>query len=128
MNKEIKKEWIAALKSGEYEQGTGLLHYEQDDEIKYCCLGVLCDLAVKKGIIKPPGTVKYNFSDQTAYYYGTGEHKIVSVLPTEVANWAEITQDGHFYENHGEVIKSLATINDDGANFEEIAKIIEEKF
>ena len=41
MNKEVKQAWIKALRSGEYEQGTGYLRSEDN---KFCCLGVLCDI------------------------------------------------------------------------------------
>ncbi len=37
MDPELKAKWIAALRSGEYEQTTGQLH----SGIGYCCLGVL---------------------------------------------------------------------------------------
>jgi hypothetical protein len=46
MNSEIKKAWVEALRSGEYEQGFGALNITG----KYCCLGVLCDLAAKRGM------------------------------------------------------------------------------
>lgn len=39
MDKERKAKWVAALRSGEYEQGSGILH--DKDTNKYCCLGVL---------------------------------------------------------------------------------------
>ena len=41
MNPEIKDRWVAALRSGEYKQGTGRLRRVNDT---FCCLGVLCDL------------------------------------------------------------------------------------
>lgn len=41
MDKKLKKKWVEALLSGEYEQGAGCL----EDEGKYCCLGVLCDVS-----------------------------------------------------------------------------------
>lgn len=48
MNKEIQDRWVAALRSGEYKQGKYRL---QRDDDTYCCLGVLCDLAVKDGVV-----------------------------------------------------------------------------
>lgn len=39
MNPEWKAKWIAALRSGEYKQGTDWLYDPQKDS--YCCLGVL---------------------------------------------------------------------------------------
>ena len=42
MNKELKKKWVAALRSGGYQQGRHVLYSEREDT--YCCLGVLCDI------------------------------------------------------------------------------------
>jgi len=44
MNPELKAKWIAALRSGDYRQGRGMLKsvYREDT---YCCLGVLCDVS-----------------------------------------------------------------------------------
>ena len=49
MNTEIKKQWGAALRSGEYTQGTGRLKSFPtiDGEPAFCCLGVLCALHAK---------------------------------------------------------------------------------
>lgn len=41
MNEQIKKDWIAALRSDKYKQGRGTL---QSDDQKFCCLGVLADV------------------------------------------------------------------------------------
>lgn len=40
LDKEIKKAWIEALRSGKYEQGKGYLKKDG----AYCCLGVLCEI------------------------------------------------------------------------------------
>ena len=46
--KKIKQDWINALKSGNYIQGSGqlcnFLEGDELDEIEYCCLGVLGSL------------------------------------------------------------------------------------
>lgn len=41
MDAEIKAKWVAALRSGEYQQGDRQLR----DGDRYCCLGVLCEVA-----------------------------------------------------------------------------------
>jgi hypothetical protein len=41
MNLEIAAKWVAALRSGAFEQGHGML---KNAEGKYCCLGVLQEL------------------------------------------------------------------------------------
>jgi len=45
MTREFRDEWVAALRSGEFEQGRGAL--ERDG--KFCCIGVRCALDVRKG-------------------------------------------------------------------------------
>ena len=61
MNKEVKQQWVAALRSGEYKQGKNALRrqYEGEDA-EFCCLGVLCDLAVKAGfsVVEVPITFR----------------------------------------------------------------------
>lgn len=41
MNPEWKKKWVEALRSGKYKQGKEALCFGD----KYCCLGVLCEIA-----------------------------------------------------------------------------------
>jgi hypothetical protein len=41
----MKRKWITALRSGEYEQGAGNLKAKDDEgNVSFCCLGVLRDL------------------------------------------------------------------------------------
>ncbi len=46
MDADLKQRWVAALRSGQYEQGTDYLVSEHPDagRAQYCCLGVLCEL------------------------------------------------------------------------------------
>lgn len=48
MNPEIKKLWVAALRSGEYNQGAAQLCYNDGDGKRHCCLGVLARVADPK--------------------------------------------------------------------------------
>jgi hypothetical protein len=41
LNPEFKAKWLAALRSGEYKQGSNKLIYGD----KYCCLGVACAIS-----------------------------------------------------------------------------------
>lgn len=43
MNLEARDKWVAALRSGEYRQGTGNLCRREGDELCMCALGVLID-------------------------------------------------------------------------------------
>ncbi len=42
MNEDLKKRWVAALRSGKYEQGHNSLRRSDGT---FCCLGVLADIA-----------------------------------------------------------------------------------
>lgn len=42
MKKVVADKWVAALRSGEYDQGIGRLRSHNDT---YCRLGVLCDIS-----------------------------------------------------------------------------------
>lgn len=45
LDHDIKKRWVAALRSGKYKQGTGqLCHINISGENFYCCLGVLNEI------------------------------------------------------------------------------------
>ncbi len=112
----IKTKWVAALRSGKYQQGTGALCTGD----KFCCLGVLCNLAVNDGIIKA-GKVR-NVSDMV--YYGNGEHARPNYLPREVESWAQMDSSS----GHIPTVGALADLNDSGKSFEEIATIIEENW
>lgn len=107
MNAEIKQRWVAALRSGEYKQGTGILH--RDD--KYCCLGVLCDLHAKET------DGEWTTYDDWTYSYLNS----VGLLPRTVCAWSGID-----YELPNE--NELIALNDTkGKDFNEIADFIEEK-
>lgn len=109
MNKTIRDEWVARLRSGEYEQGRGNLRYED----KFCCLGVLCDLAADHGIIPKERR------DTRNYYKITNPS---ALLPSPVYRWAEVSMVGEYAGG------SVARDNDEGKTFAEIADIIERNF
>ena len=84
MNPKIKEKWLKALRSGEYKQGRESLR--KDD--KYCCLGVLCDIAPKK--LGMWGT------QDTGFIAEDGTQTNIS-LPYLVRNWAGMeTSNGVF--------------------------------
>ena len=113
MNTEIKNEWVRRLRSGLYIQGKGRLKRAG----RYCCLGVLCGIAIDHGIIPPGGTA----GDLTTY--GAGND--TSMLPGEVVAWAELSQLGVLpTRTHGELC--LADLNDVGFSFKQISDVIEE--
>lgn len=125
MNPEVKALWITALRGGDYIQGHGKLAYRSEGEMKYCCLGVLCDLALKAGIVEQTG---HGISGVLSF-----DHEI-SILPEVVAQWAgtEGVNPTVFVQDEKEY--TLAELNDgvESTNvhphtFTEIANMIEEK-
>lgn len=84
---QFKAKWVAALRSGEYKQGTNSLHKNG----AYCCLGVACLLS---GISNPSNVSLFGFI----------EHDL-EVRP-EVAKVPEILRGS------GAIPQQLANMND----------------
>ncbi len=80
MKFDIKKRWVAALRSGKYKQGREALNTKG----RLCCLGVLCELAVQDGIIK-----KGEPDKNGGVSYGAEAQR--SVLPKRVVKWAGLS-------------------------------------
>lgn len=112
MNPEIKQRWIAALKSGDYNQA----FYKLRAGDNFCCLGVLCDLHSKE-------TGNEWIQDSDSYYMG----QRVS-LPEKVMAWAGLD----LYKSRKVLLPKtkivLSAMNDSyGKTFDEIATLIEEE-
>lgn len=108
MKPEIKERWIAALRSGEYEQGRGTL-YEGGN--KYCCMGVLfkvCEFGEFVEQTDSPGDTYYTCTNN-----GTGIHAIIH---SGNLSKIDMTLDDQ---------RPLTRMNDGGKTFEEIANYIE---
>ena len=121
MNPLIKAKWVSALRSGEFKQGTMQLRTLDD---KYCCLGVLCELAVREGVIDPPlPGVQGQFTD--AYYFDGNKNYV----PLAVRQWAGLEDSVGGYHVEGvETEQVLAVNNDASMPFPQIADIIEKHF
>lgn len=101
---EVRKLWVEALRSGEYKQGKGMLKSEDNE---FCCLGVLTDICVKRGITDENSLQRYYPVDSVMRSVGLAE------------------QAGKFYTNTRIEPSFLSVLNDDGVSFSEIADIIE---
>lgn len=111
MNKEIATRWTAALRSGRYEQGRGLLSANG----KFCCLGVLCEIAVDDGII-----TKEEGDDYVDY----GPEGDGLVLPSIVMKWAGMWSGTGARPG---TCSALTTLNDEEEwTFAQIADCIDE--
>lgn len=146
MNPDIKALWLEALRSGEYKQGVGVLHNETEDT--YCCLGVLCDVAIKQGVNVETTTLeRHGGLDDEREVTAYGDEAEYQILPTAVKAWAGMTDsnpsvriepsdpdypDADDLDADGKVEASLAELNDGDASyidhrfsFAEIADVIE---
>ena len=113
---DAQEQWLTALEDGSYTQTTGALR----DAEGFCCLGVACDLYDSDG-------------------WDCDLYPAIGVLPKSVRAHLGLRSDvGHFNEAELERADardiesmicyqkpaSLATLNDRGCSFEEIAGII----
>jgi hypothetical protein len=116
LNPEAKAAWLEALRSGRYQQGKNLLvRMNEDGSSEYCCMGVLCELAIDHGVrvvreVAQEGAL-------SVIYFSSHD----TFPPHSVKEWAKL-------DSKAEI--ELATMNDgqhgDGFNFAKIADWIEE--
>lgn len=130
MKKEVADLWIAALESGEYAQTTGALHVLSEhvgargnEEVirtkGYCCLGVLCEVAIKNGLDLKR---RINIASTLEYF-----DEANGVAPAKVMKWSGLkSATGDFYTAPVDDFTCLTQLNDDGTSFQEIANIIRE--
>lgn len=132
MNPEAKRLWLEALRSGKFKQVTEAL--KKNDG--FCCLGVLCDVAIKHGVDgywdTDDGSDIYVYPKYGDAWIGREE----GTLPPPVREWAGL---GDIYGDNpdvsivsevtGETRKyHLSALNDDeGYTFEQIADLVDKQ-
>lgn len=121
MKPDIKEQWVGALRSGHYQQGRGRL---ADNDGKYCCLGVLCELATEAGILDK------EMSDQFGPIYRSTADRDDwdrNLLPMAVVKWAELDSRRPVVPRGASLFdtRALDFLNDTGKKFDEIADLIE---
>ena len=122
MDKKIKKKWLKALRSGNYDQGKGTLcSIAEDGEASYCCLGVLVeeeqgeDVWVKNKIC---------YTSYDPYHIrGTNNDGSLTTVLAKRAGLHGVTSTSNVNED---IEEELIALNDEAeATFEEIANFIE---
>jgi hypothetical protein len=125
MKADIKTKWVAALRSGQYEQTMSMLRNNSG----YCCLGVLCDLYSQETGVEWWGKDSVGFSI----------HGNDNTLPIEVRAWAKLADEFGGYvevetDEGGATLPpypanpSLTELNDRwGYDFKMIADVIEQQ-
>jgi len=116
MNKNLVKKWIKALRSGKYKQTSGSLH----DVNGYCCLGVACKVykdtkGITKSIRSVAGVICKNKrrDDKSEHIH----NKVVA----KAFGLNRISDLDYLYTQG-----RLASMNDLGNSFSDIADYIEE--
>ncbi len=111
MKYNVMKKWVKALRSGKYKQTNGSLA----DSEGFCCLGVLCEVAIKDKI----DLTKVTDTDlKTVKYNGN-----VGCMPIVVMEYSDMK---NVYGRYSNKRLSLADLNDTGRySFKRIADVIE---
>ena len=116
LDPELKTRWLAALRSGDYQQGPNRLCQGESPE-RYCCLGVFCELKELPRTWAAYGYWKYTIHGESRYAdIGNLEPALgpLGTLPGCFVRTADARKRG-----------SLSNLNDNGFTFAEIADIIE---
>lgn len=113
MSKQLKQQWVDALRSGEYGQATGTLC---DGKGNFCCLGVL------EHIVLGGEVETYDHNDKFQEYKKDEYRRYPS---EEFWEYAGITR--YLLEKDEYLDEYLAELNDSGRPFRDLATIIEEQ-
>ena len=122
LNADIKRRWVESLRSGNYRQGReALVVPNRILGDAFCCLGVLCDIAAKDGVVVRQAKSYLDPEDHLDQSY--------KALPLAVLQWSGLPISGRAAN---EVIIGddifLTTLNDNYEyDFDQIADVIEEK-
>jgi hypothetical protein len=118
LHPDLKKDWTDALRSGRFEQGSTSLRRESETGDQYCCLGVLCELLVEANLLDR------RFEENHYAYGAKGAAYDVGGLPKVAQKLTGLSLLGH----RGPGKDDLASLNDSGVPFTEIANIIDKEF
>lgn len=129
MNEDVKVLWIDDLLHGGHAQGRKQLRSRGD---LWCCLGRLSDLAAQAGVGRWELSGEGWMFVDTGYSHDNDRHCSEAGLTPGVARWAGLPTNGSCFVRVGEDAQdgtggTLASLNDTGATFEDIAEIVKDK-
>lgn len=111
MKEAIAIKWAEALESGKYVQGNRALRINTGVEVKFCCLGVLCNIS--------------GLGSWVQDYYYVDDERAGGYLPGPVMEWAGVTSRDPKLTSD----QTATQVNDDmGTGFKEIARLIRENW
>lgn len=114
MDAKVKSDWVAALRSGNYKQGKNVLHNVTANT--YCCLGVLCDLAVGAGVVQ---------ENELGHFYAPVGYKHGGLLPKAVADWAGLDSDNPWIADVPDPVSAVYANDTLNLTFAQIADLVE---
>lgn len=144
MDRQKAEKWIEELRSKKYVQGAAYLRQvDRDETERYCCLGVFCEMAVEAGIILAPYYMEPMNGRRIYEYHSRDGQRWSGTMGPDVSLWGGFSlppglDDADMrYPGDGSFTMSgvstsgpwsqqvtLASLNDDGLTFDQIADII----
>jgi hypothetical protein len=132
---DIKREWIAALRGGEFKQAREALRTDTGRESGYCCLGVMAE-------VLDPGVLRNDYGEEfmdeelltnEPWCTAHGIRKVLEQPVTDTWDWAGFERGPELHARHLRIAgrpwmvqSALVAMNDEGhCTFEEIADVIE---
>lgn len=125
MNPHIKEEWVAALRGGKFQQIDGAL---REDGNKRCALGVMVDLYIKYHPRRAGWQIQEDGKYKLVTFNGLDaweQHEDGGQLPNVVTAWAGLDSNNPEVETDDGDYEEVASLNDSGYSFDEIAGKIE---
>lgn len=111
-NTENMRTFVAALRSGEFQQGRNKLEKNVDGVVVHCCLGVACRVALANGVemeitSKPDAFTR----DAITSFHGNS-----SFMPPKVSQWLGLAGSGSDYDKTGWP-ENPALVAEDGVEY-----------
>lgn len=134
MKADVKAQWVAALRSGTYQQGQAQLRRKiADGSYQYCCLGVLCAITPE---------IEFELDERKDYagFIGKPESSSLCFMPIgSVEFFSAVTGEAESPVDYTVSVESyiegldgrngertsLIGLNDNGFTFDQIADVIE---
>ncbi|KKL94045.1 hypothetical protein LCGC14_1868600 [marine sediment metagenome] len=115
MDQKVKQLWVAALRSGKYQQGVDKLR--KDDS--YCVLGVLCDQFPGGEWVEDRRECEYGFRVSMT------EGIISYCLPDAIVKWAQVDDSLPGIQVNRDIHINLSSLNDGDMPFYQLADCID---
>lgn len=114
---------VETLRTTKKRQGRGLLATRGNKTVKYCCLGIACEVAIADGL-----DLKKRYSANSINYH-SGADSASATLPYSVQKWYGFDQfDPYVYLEDGS-LSTATDLNDDlKYNFRQIADAFERTY